>query len=360
MLFYTTNKLICDMAKAVGHLSAKEQEELEDIVLNTTDYNKIEIFASVNTAKTPHLSFSIEHVPEEHLTLLEKLTAEDENRLKVIKLNKVHNFLQKFAETVTKENRLQYNLWRAMTSTKSDIYFWPLQADKGLAVLVEESKTPFYLEDGSYFMNTFYAIKQEKEEKENKSMNIKPNMNFEFGPCGDGIAMSPYGLAIKSKDSWLTYNPATNQTVDVNGIVFQMKGMIYKIPVAITSIQAGDLIIHQNKAMYVTTVENTKIEAVDILASEAKTIIPVTNMFGFNYITKVVSIMDTNMVGTPSAEQPFGNIMPMLLMSQMFSDNTADNDGSIFGDDFMKMMMLSTMCGGANPFGAMFNFGQGQ
>lgn len=195
--------------------------------------------------------------------------------------------------------------------------------------------------------------------KENETMNINPNMNLDFGPCGDGIALSPYGLAIKNKDNWLTYNAATNQTVDVTGVIFPMKGMIWKIPAAISDIKPNDLIIHQNKAMYVTQVDGSAITAVDILASESKSIIPVTNIFGFNYVTRVVSF--TSFMGNsmnPSPDQPFGNIMPIMLMSQLFNDDNdyhGPNDNSF--TDLMKMSFMMNALGGnvnGNPFAGMF------
>ena len=35
------------------------------------------------------------------------------------------------------------------------------------------------------------------------------NMNFDFGPINEGVAISPYGLAVLTADyRWLTYNPA--------------------------------------------------------------------------------------------------------------------------------------------------------
>lgn len=37
------------------------------------------------------------------------------------------------------------------------------------------------------------------------------NMNFDFGPINEGVAISPYGLAVLTADyRWLTYNPATS------------------------------------------------------------------------------------------------------------------------------------------------------
>ena len=89
--------------------------------------------------------------------------------------------------------------------------------------------------------------------------------------------------------------------------------------------------------MYVQSVEEDGIHCIDILNSENKVIVPVTNMFGFNFVTKVVSLMNFN-AAQPSAENPFGNLM----MSSVMGDDS-DND-------FSKMMMMSMMMGGSNPF----------
>lgn len=96
--------------------------------------------------------------------------------------------------------------------------------------------------------------------------------------------------------------------------------------------------------MYVQSVEEDGIHCIDILNSEAKVIVPVTSIFGFNYVTKVVSLMNVT-AGAPSADNPFGNIM-----QSMLSDG--DNDG-----DMSKMLMLSMMMnGGSTPFANLFNF----
>lgn len=210
----------------------------------------------------------------------------------------------------------------------------------------------------------YEIIENKKKEKEKETMNMKmPVMNFEFGPCGDDIALSPYGVAIRNGDQWLTYSPASNKTVDVTGFSFDFKGMLMKVPTAISDVRPGDVVMHQSNPMFVTNVDNNTISAVDIKASEAKIIVPVTNMFGFNYVTKIVSFINVGNMGTPSADQPFGNIMPMLFMSQMLG-----NDGGLFGDNgdtnmmtqMMQMSFMSQMLTGMGqgaPFGNMFNFG---
>lgn len=179
------------------------------------------------------------------------------------------------------------------------------------------------------------------------------NMNFDFGPINDGVAISPYGLAILAADGrWLTYNPATAQTVEVTGFTFDFKGMIYKIPATIKDISVGDLIIHQKKPMYVTEITDSNIGVVDIINSEVKTVIPITNMFGFNFITKIVSFLNFGS-STPTEEQPFGNIMPIIMASMVFNE---DEDSTFGNMDMSKLMMISMLSGNPNPFGNMFNF----
>lgn len=175
-----------------------------------------------------------------------------------------------------------------------------------------------------------------------------PAMNFDFGPFTESgvVALSPYGIAVRSsKGEYLTYNAITGATIDVTGFTFDFQKMIYKMPAAIKDLRAGDMVLHRGKPMYVQSVEEDGIHCIDILNSEAKVIVPVTNMFGFNFVTKVVSLMNFN-AAQPSAENPFGNLMPFMMMSSVMGDDS-DND-------FSKMMMMSMMMGGSNPFAAMF------
>lgn len=187
--------------------------------------------------------------------------------------------------------------------------------------------------------------------KENDTMKM-PTMNFDFGPFVEPniVALSPYGIAIRdSKGSYLTYNPTTGSTVDVTGFTFDFQKMIYKMPAAVKDLRAGDMVLHRSKPMYVQSIEEDGIHCIDILNSESKVIVPVTSIFGFNYVTKVVSLMNVT-AGAPSADNPFGNIMPYMFIQSMLSDG--DNDS-----DMSKMLMLSMMMnGGSTPFANLFNF----
>lgn len=189
-----------------------------------------------------------------------------------------------------------------------------------------------------------YKINFMENEKENKDMK---GFNFDFGPCSnDNVRMSMYGLAIQNNAGvWVSYN--NGQVIDVDIMNFDGRQYMFKMPVAIKDIKVGDVVVHNRVPMFVTSVEGG-VHVVDIRAGEAKTIVPTTNMFGFNFITKIVSMFDA--FGTaPTADQPFGNMLPFMLMG--------DNK------DIDPMMMFMMMNGGnfdmSNPMMMYFMFKDG-
>lgn len=247
------------------------------------------------------------------------------------------------------KNRIPYQTYRSLKAAPklSVIVF----LDDGEIIIHEcLSSDVLYstnLHDDGFGQFLYDTVIATKKYKENDTMKM-PTMNFDFGPFTEPnvVALSPYGIAIRgSKGEYLTYNATTGATVDVTGFTFDFQKMIYKMPVAIKDLRAGDMVLHRSKPMYVQSVEEDGIHCIDILNSEAKVIVPVTNMFGFNFVTKVVSLMNFN-AAQPSAENPFGNLMPFMMMSSIMGDDS-DND-------FSKMMMMSMMMGGSNPFTTMF------
>lgn len=182
--------------------------------------------------------------------------------------------------------------------------------------------------------------------------------NFEFGVVKDyAIAMSPFGLAVKNSTdgAFQAYDKTTGNVVNVDGFTFKINGAFFKMPVAIDSIQIGDMLMVNGSPVYVIGKDVVGVAVIDLKCSEKKTIMPTTNIFGFNYMTKVVSMFD-NFCGfgntAPSKEQPFGNLAPLMMM-QMFTGDDNDFDFD-FNGDMGKMMMMSMMMGGQNPFMNMF------
>ena len=264
--------------------------------------------------------------------------------------------LKRFGDAISDKqykNRIPYDIYRKIKD--SQVIF--ISITSGNVLVATDSTTLFYTsykDDGfgqffyDNYASTTRVVETKTTVKENDTMKM-PTMNFDFGPFVEPniVALSPYGIAIRdSKGSYLTYNPTTGSTVDVTGFTFDFQKMIYKMPAAVKDLRAGDMVLHRSKPMYVQSVEEDGIHCIDILNSESKVIVPVTNMFGFNFVTKVVSLLNIN-AEKPSAENPFGNLMPFMMMSSIMGDDS-DND-------FSKMMMMSMMMGGSNPFTAMFS-----
>lgn len=174
-----------------------------------------------------------------------------------------------------------------------------------------------------------------------KGNNMKM-FNFDFGPIkdNDAVRMSPYGLAVKNVNgTYQAYDKKNGEIMDVDIFNFKADNMFFKIPVAIDAIEAGDVIIFNRRPCFVFGFsEQGDVIAIDIAMGEKKTILPSKSPFGFNYITKIVSLVD-NMFGgeAPSAENPFGNILPFMLMNE---------DNSSMKDMLPMMMLMNGNAGG--------------
>lgn len=179
-------------------------------------------------------------------------------------------------------------------------------------------------------------------EKEKKSMNMFKG--FEFGKVdGNKVRMSMYGLAVRNQaGTWVSYDVNTGNVIDVDPFNMDGSQFMYKIPVALSQINKGDMIIHNCKPVYVTGKdESGKLVVIDIYDGEEKMILPTKNMFGFNFATKVVSLMDMAGMGKPDAENPFGNMWMLAMMG----------DGKDF--DFKDMLMMQMMSGQLPTNGSM-------
>ena len=171
---------------------------------------------------------------------------------------------------------------------------------------------PSIIETVENLENRISNLESKNNEEENKNMK---GFNFDFGPCtSDQCHMSMYGIAIKNAaGTYVSYNPNSNEIVDVDVLNFDGAKFMYKLPVAISAVAIGDVIIHNRKPMFVVglpTEDNNTFTCVDVYAGEQKQIIPTVNMFGFNFITKIVSLFNAIGDNAPSPDQPFGNMIP--------------------------------------------------
>ena len=171
--------------------------------------------------------------------------------------------------------------------------------------------------------------------KEKENMDTSKMFNFDFGPVSSAIRMSPYGMAMKNADGkYVSYDKNSGNIIDVEIFNFDAQKFLYKMPVAVNAVAVGDIVVHMRKAMFVSAVNGNRISVIDIYNGEVKDIMPTTSPFGFNFITKVVSLID---MSGANAETPFGNMLPFLLMG----DNKDNNS--------MAMMAVAmSMNGGMN------------
>lgn len=178
--------------------------------------------------------------------------------------------------------------------------------------------------------------------KENKKMENKI-INFDFGPANsDTYRMSMYGVAVKNRDgTYVAWDNTNEEMLNVDILNIKLDNMIYKMPVALKDVETGMIILHNKVPMFVVSVEldNKYLDVVDIYTGERKMILPTKSPFGFNFYTRIMPLIDFSSFGDdkPSADNPFGNMLPLLLLGDSSS---------------VDPMMLALMCSGqasANP-----------
>lgn len=256
---------------------------------------------------------------------------------KTATVNQNGSILNTTADTISLDaEHLKSNYYYSTTGTTPVINSWDTNNTWGTVAIQSDTEE---LRNRVRKLENDMLNKVDKE-KENETM-IK-GVNFDFGPCGSGVRLSMYGMAIQnSAGEWVSYNPATGEIINVDILNIADGGKyLYKMPVPISDVKVGDIVVHNRVPMFVTDIlGNGTFAVTDVRAGESKTIIPVRNMFGFNFMTKVISLFG-NMMGTPSADQPFGNMLPFLMMGE---NKSMDNDA-------MLMFMLMQNQSGSNMF----------
>lgn len=257
--------------------------------------------------------------------------------------------------------RLPYEIWRNLKNCDYTEFFpyknWDGTESFKIIVTIEPNEFTYhidlkeggfgeYLCDHWWWLRSVAEIVDIDEEEINKELqkdndrkdNDFMNFNFDFGPCtNDNVRMSMYGLAVKNSDGvWVSYDRNGKQIMDVDIFNFDGRKFMYKIPVAVKDIAVGDVVVHKRVPMFVESVENG-IHVVDIFAGEKKNILPTKSMFGFDFITKIVSVFDmTSTTNIANENNPFGNMLPLML----FADGDKNNK------DFDPLMLMMLMNGG--------------
>lgn len=225
-------------------------------------------------------------------------------------------------------------------SDKTHVYYNPYTTTAGSISINSDG----IVCNGTNLTNKIDVIQEEieklknKESEENKMFNFENLKDkFQFGEYKDA-KMSPYGIAFQNGDEYFAVNTKTMELIDATGLVFDFN-CVYAMPVAANAVKVGDFIMHNYYPVLVRAIhEDGTLKCWHINAHEVITVLPVKSPFGFNFYTKLVSLVD-NMGMTPSNDNPFGNIWPLLLMN-----------GKKDSKDMMMLMMLMNQQGGQfNP-----------
>lgn len=225
----------------------------------------------------------------------------------------------------------------AITKDKlADIGIMSLPVDAGPSIScvidtkVDKAEFDSKLEELSDRIKAVANKYNNNDKKENSTMK---GFNFDFGPMnGNVVRMSIYGLAVKNKTgSWVAYDAKNEEIMDVDVFNFDGSKFMYRMPVAINDVAAGDVIVHMSVPMFVVgkSEDGKAVYAVDPVAGERKEIMLTKSPFGFNFVTKVVNFLGNSF--NADASNPFGNLGLMMMLSE-------DNKGM---GDMLPLMMLS-------------------
>lgn len=201
----------------------------------------------------------------------------------------------------------------------------------GPTSLVAFGKLGQTVEETSHALEKFTNVLQNiDKKKENNEMKFG---NFDFGPVDSNVRMSMYGLAIKnSAGTYVAYDEKSKQIMDVD--ILNIDGankFMYKVPVALREVRSGDVVVHARKPMFVQAIMvDGRLRVLDIYDGEEKTIVPARSPFGFDFITKVVSLIDFS---SANCTNPFGNMLPLMLLSDSKSGDT---------DDLLPLMLMTS------------------
>lgn len=157
--------------------------------------------------------------------------------------------------------------------------------------------------------------------------NMFKNMKFGKLETND-IKYSMKGIAFKTTDGdYVCYNPDFTFT-NVANMVMDMP--MFAMPVSKDQIKVGDVIDHNGTWVIVSDVTPSEIKVARPWTKEIVSVIPETSIFGFSFYTKVMNPFE-NFSTTATADNPFGSMLPLMLMSGGDTKNSND----------MLMMMLA-------------------
>ena len=186
--------------------------------------------------------------------------------------------------------------------------------------------------------------------------NVQKSFSGMFGKIEPGkcrLTMNG-GIAVKcSNGDYKTYNVKKGTLTNVTNFCFNVGDeMFFIIPT--NKVNIGDIILVGGKPKCVIETNKKTIKVIDYENSEIREVVPERHIFmGSTYFYgKIVS-----MFGNAFEDgKGLGNMVKMMMVSQMMGGNNGGNNG--FGG-LGQMMAMSMLMGGknaSNPFEGMFDF----
>lgn len=194
------------------------------------------------------------------------------------------------------------------------------------------------------------------EERENKMFN-NIMKDVKFGKV-NSVKMSIYGPAfVGERDTeWYSFDKKSQEYIDVSDMLLNVDNFCWMMPVSKSEVCVNDFIWHNGGWVRVIDFDDSLRLVVEKLRTkEVVTVLPTKNMFGFDFYTKLVSFSEGlfgTMSNEPSKDNPFGGMLPLLMMSDskdfnemiplMFMmNNQGKNDFNMNSNQMMMLMMMN-------------------
>ena len=140
--------------------------------------------------------------------------------------------------------------------------------------------------------------------------------DFYCGPATD-VKMSIYGPAFRAvsaggdraKETYVAYH--NSEYIDVLDGILDIGTCAYVMPIAAKAVKKGDFIKNCGTWLRVTSITNEVIEGENVYTRNIVKVRPTKNMFGFNFYSKLVTF---DIMGSTSEDNPFGNLLPLILL----------------------------------------------
>lgn len=184
--------------------------------------------------------------------------------------------------------------------------------------------------------------------------NLTNQFNGMFGKIAPGMCRLTMngGIAVKCSNGYKTYNTKKGSLTNVTNFCFNVGDeMFFVIPT--NKAEVGDILLIGGKPKCVTEVNKKVITVIDYENSEVRQVVPERHVFmGSTYFYgKIVSMFGNAFKNGKG----LGNIMKMMMFSQMFGGNGNNSQNNGIGQ-MMAMSMFMGGNGGNNPFEGMFDF----